>query len=250
MSVAIVTLAYAQKGPAWIRLILQTHSRASQAKTAALFKKYGAMVQRNTASGRMTVIQVPATAADHIREAFERSGLFTFVEKYQSGNGSAEPNDPRYASQRHLARIEAAAAWNLTVGSGNVPIAILDSGVDASHPELTARLLGGWSYLAGNSNTSDVFRARYRCSRCTWRRDKQYDRRRRRHLVEPAAPFCGSQRQQLRQLSRQLPAASMTPRIAEPASLASASAVPVLPVLCRPLSITLGAKAPSFSQRQ
>lgn len=48
----------------------------------------------------------------------------------------AIPNDPRYGEQTHLPQIKAPAAWDVVKGSANVPIAIIDSGVDWKHPDL------------------------------------------------------------------------------------------------------------------
>jgi hypothetical protein len=46
------------------------------------------------------------------------------------------PNDPFYAHQWGLAAIEAEAAWNITRGDPSVIIAVVDMGVDFTHPEL------------------------------------------------------------------------------------------------------------------
>jgi subtilisin family serine protease len=50
------------------------------------------------------------------------------------------PNDPSYGSQWYLQTISAPAAWNITAGSTNVVVAILDSGVDYTHPDLAPNM--------------------------------------------------------------------------------------------------------------
>lgn len=42
-------------------------------------------------------------------------------------------------------------AWNITMGNGNIKIAILDSGVDTLHPDLQANLLPGFDATGGGS---------------------------------------------------------------------------------------------------
>jgi hypothetical protein len=69
---------------------------------------------------------------------------------------SATPNDPDFASQWHLAKIQVTNAWSLTEGLASVPIAIIDSGADSNQPDLKPKLLPGWSFLTGTSNTSDT----------------------------------------------------------------------------------------------
>ena len=66
------------------------------------------------------------------------------------------PNDPQYGSAWHLPKIGASSAWDSSQGSG-VTIAILDSGVDGRHPDLSSRMVAGWNFYDNNSITSDVF---------------------------------------------------------------------------------------------
>lgn len=65
------------------------------------------------------------------------------------------PNDPLYPSW-YLQKIEAAQAWTLSTGSSNVTIAILDTGVDASHPDLASKIIPGRNIYNNNSDTTDI----------------------------------------------------------------------------------------------
>jgi hypothetical protein len=47
------------------------------------------------------------------------------------------PNDTYYASQWNLAKINAPQAWDITTGAAPVIVAILDSGCDLTHPDLS-----------------------------------------------------------------------------------------------------------------
>lgn len=67
------------------------------------------------------------------------------------------PNDPWFVNwEGHLRRIQAPAAWSITTGSSNVVIAILDTGVDATHEDLASKIVPGWNTYNNNSATSDV----------------------------------------------------------------------------------------------
>ena len=68
------------------------------------------------------------------------------------------PNDPWFGSwEWYLTKIQAPAAWSTTTGDKNVIIAILDTGIDSSHPDLQAKLVAGWNIYNNNSDTSDVY---------------------------------------------------------------------------------------------
>jgi subtilisin family serine protease len=67
------------------------------------------------------------------------------------------PDDPAYPQSWHLPAISAPDAWDLTTGSPGIVIAVLDSGVDPSHPDLVSKLVPGQNFYDGNADTSDVF---------------------------------------------------------------------------------------------
>ncbi len=66
------------------------------------------------------------------------------------------PNDPYLNSQWHLQKIGAQQAWNITTGNPATTIAILDSGVDPTQPDLAAKLQNGWNFYDDNANTTDL----------------------------------------------------------------------------------------------
>jgi subtilisin family serine protease len=49
---------------------------------------------------------------------------------------SAVPNDPQFGNQWDMSAINAPAAWNATTGSTSVTVAVMDSGIDYTHPDL------------------------------------------------------------------------------------------------------------------
>ena len=64
-------------------------------------------------------------------------------------------NDPSLGTQWHIAKMGAPTAWDSATGSGIV-IAILDTGVDGTHPDLAAHMVAGWNLYDNNADASDV----------------------------------------------------------------------------------------------
>jgi large repetitive protein len=66
------------------------------------------------------------------------------------------PNDPYFATSGWIATLPGLpAAWDTTTGSSSITVAVVDSGVDASHEDFGSRVLPGYNFVAGNTNTAD-----------------------------------------------------------------------------------------------
>ena len=81
--------------------------------------------------------------------ALAAAGLPVPVAPDRTGAYAAVPNDPAFPTQWALAAIDAPSAWERSRGSADVVVAVIDSGVDATHPELAGRLLPGFDATSG-----------------------------------------------------------------------------------------------------
>lgn len=67
------------------------------------------------------------------------------------------PNDPGFGSQYGLISIRAPQGWDLSTGSSAVIIAIIDSGVDLSHPDLASKITAGYDFVNNDTIPQDDF---------------------------------------------------------------------------------------------
>jgi len=67
----------------------------------------------------------------------------------------AEPNDPLYDLQWHYEAINLPSAWDRTTGSAGVVVAVLDSGVRPSHPDLSGKLEPGYDFVSSEGFSGD-----------------------------------------------------------------------------------------------
>jgi subtilisin family serine protease len=67
----------------------------------------------------------------------------------------AIPNDPEYSSQWGLAKINAPVAWDVVTGTTDVVIAIIDAGIDVTHPDLSGQLWQNPGEIVGNGIDDD-----------------------------------------------------------------------------------------------
>jgi len=102
-------------------------------------------------------IKVPEQAIDQVKQSLSQNPNIEFAEFNYIAEEVIIPNDTYYASgQWHHTKISSPAGWDITTGSDGVSIAIIDSGADPSHPDLSAKLLPGYNYLDNTTNTADV----------------------------------------------------------------------------------------------
>ena len=67
----------------------------------------------------------------------------------------AVPNDQYFGYQWHYQAINLPQAWDISTGSDNVIVAVLDTGVRLSHPDLAGRLVAGYDFISALSNALD-----------------------------------------------------------------------------------------------
>lgn len=67
----------------------------------------------------------------------------------------AAPNDPQFPSMYGLQKISAPAAWDLTTGSANTVVAVIDTGTKLNHEDLAANLWTNAGEIQGNGVDDD-----------------------------------------------------------------------------------------------
>jgi subtilisin family serine protease len=65
------------------------------------------------------------------------------------------PDDPGYPDQYGLEAIRAPYGWETTTGSASVVIGVLDTGIDASHPDLAGKVMAGYDFVNDDADPAD-----------------------------------------------------------------------------------------------
>jgi len=137
-------------------LLVQSKRGVPKEKIAEIASAHGGAVQGEIPQIRVKQLKVPPHALEKVKAALQRNPHIDFVERNFFAEGSLTPSDERYPSQWHLPIISAPEGWDISTGSDTVPIAVIDSGVDPTHPDLYDKLLPGYNFLEGNTDTHDV----------------------------------------------------------------------------------------------
>lgn len=148
------------------RIIVGLKKGVPESALWTLNRRNGANVEKSIPGTRVRVIDLPRNLS--VRAALRRyrgSPNIGYAEPDFLLHPSREPNDPGYPKLYGLhntgqtggtpgADIDAPGAWDATTGSDTV-VAVVDTGVDVSHPDLEANLWTNEGEIPGDGRDND-----------------------------------------------------------------------------------------------
>jgi len=147
-------------------LLIKLRDDAAPAAKRSLFDALGVVEERPLPGIGASHVTVQAADVTPLIERFAGDSRIEFIEPNYIYTLAAVPNDPEFGAQWSLrntgqaggtpgADIDAVAAWDVTTGSDEVIVAILDTGIDAAHPDLAPNLYTNPGEIAGNALDDD-----------------------------------------------------------------------------------------------
>ena len=140
------------------RVLVAFHDQAPAALRLTAVQRLDLQPAPDAQSPYFASLVIPAAARangarveDYVK-ALRRDPSVRVAEPDYLVSTAATPNDPSYSSMWGLhntgqtggvadADVDAPEAWDLTTGSSSVIVAVIDTGTDYSHPDLTANIL-------------------------------------------------------------------------------------------------------------
>jgi subtilisin family serine protease len=125
------------------------------AEQVAVIERNGGTETSSVAPLRLHTVALPADELDEAVARYLADPQVESVEVDRAREVEGSPSDPGYGDQWALPQIGWPEAYGSVAPSGTATIAVLDTGVDASHPDLGGVVVGGFSALDGVSPTND-----------------------------------------------------------------------------------------------
>ena len=102
------------------------------------------------------VIQVPADqVASSIDALANLPGVVAVEPNYLAEMTDTIPNDPDWIFQYGSSAIHAPQGWDINTGSNSVTIAIIDTGIDLTHPDLAGKIVAGYDFVNSDFDPQD-----------------------------------------------------------------------------------------------
>ena len=117
---------------------------------AAAVASRGGRVTANLAPIPALVVSVPADVRP------ERIRGVRYAERLVSRRPELTPTDPFVTRQWYLVQSHFYESWLTYPAFESVPVAVIDSGVDANHPELAGKILDAKSFVGGSARVDSL----------------------------------------------------------------------------------------------
>lgn len=149
-------ITYTTEGTAKASTILvKFKSNIPDQTISSIHQQLGTKVKKTVKDINVQVVELPDNGhvADFVKK-FKNRAEVAYAEPNFLTQAFFTPNDPDFSSQWNLQKINASVAWDSSQG-GFGPIAVIDTGVDASHSDLTGEVENGYNFISDNTDTSD-----------------------------------------------------------------------------------------------
>nr|WP_093293193.1 S8 family serine peptidase [Thermoactinomyces sp. DSM 45892] len=137
-------------------IIVKFKPGTSLAQSSSLHAKADSQVIKTNSTLGFQVVKVPAEkSVKQAIQEYQKNPDVLYVEPNHVYRATLVPNDTDYAKQYALQKVEAEKAWDITKGSGQVKIAILDTGVDYNHLDLKGKVEKGRDFIDNDDDPMD-----------------------------------------------------------------------------------------------
>jgi thermitase len=143
-------------------LVVALDSVVFAASSERALEARGATVEKLKGDSAALLVKTPVGVSDPVfTEVAEDAPGVAWVQPNYIYRATYTPSDPLYGSgssgQWGLRRIGAPAAWDVTRGDARVVVAVVDTGVDYTHPDLASQVdtANDWDFINGDSNAMD-----------------------------------------------------------------------------------------------
>ena len=128
------------------RLLVKFRPGTSPDRVAALVAQVRGQVLSVIPKIEVYVLRVPSGSVQAAVSSLQQEPAVEFAEPDGYVYAQVIPNDPEWPNLWGLQKVQAPSAWDITTGSNTVRIAVLDTGISSSHPDVGPRVVAAQNF--------------------------------------------------------------------------------------------------------
>ncbi|QKG85439.1 peptidase S8 [Kroppenstedtia pulmonis] len=136
-------------------VIVKFKSGASKGKMRSAHQDAEAKVVSENKEVGFQVVKVKEQSVKEAVKEYQANPNVEYAEPNTIFKAMDVPNDPDFSKQWGLETVKAPAAWDVTTGSKDVKVAIVDTGVDYEHEDLKGKVELGGDYIDHDDDPMD-----------------------------------------------------------------------------------------------
>ena len=140
-----------------VRLVVKLQPHVSwEGMSSQVQSVLDAHVEESLPPLNVYVLSVPASQVEMAQSLLRISPNVVYAEVDHTAQATFAPNDPEFSLHQYgPQKIMADRAWDITHGSPDVLVAVVDTGVDSHHPDLEGKVVLGPDYVNGDEDPQD-----------------------------------------------------------------------------------------------
>jgi subtilisin family serine protease len=128
----------------------------TRARAAAVISRAGGTLVKAIPRINAYLVGVEPEQRAQVLASLESSAAVASASKEQIAEAfDTSPDDTDWPQQDGLRAAGFPRAWDVTQGSSRIVVAVIDTGVDAKHPDLRGALVHGWDFVNNDADPSD-----------------------------------------------------------------------------------------------
>ncbi|MBC7659446.1 MAG: S8 family serine peptidase [Chitinophagaceae bacterium] len=110
--------------------------KSASSQNRAFFHQSGVSEVRAFESSPAFLVRTTGARSQAVLEQLRNDPEVAFIQANQIFTLNKTPDDPQFSAQYHHTKINDAKAWDVSTGSKNVIVAVIDTGVNYLHPDI------------------------------------------------------------------------------------------------------------------
>ena len=137
-------------------LVIKLANGLDTVQQAAVIARDGGIETASIPALRLHIVSVPVIDLPIVQQNYQNDSQVKSVELNKTRKAEGMPNDTDYSAEWALSKIGWESVFGTVTSAGIARVAILDTGVDATHPDLAGNVIPGTSFLVpGADGQSD-----------------------------------------------------------------------------------------------